>query len=110
MGNKKSNNNNNKRSHKEEARIITTRDKPINVEYTFVDDGLTKLNPPTPSQDNGDNLSKELKKRDGNDIAYSLRRHSDKLKRTDNNNNKLLFKSSNKTKARSKQNHSPVYE
>jgi hypothetical protein len=85
-----------------EIKIVT--DKPTNTEYTFFyDDGLAKLSP-TSNPDN--NLSKESKKDDDYDIAYSLRRYSDKLKRTDN----LRFKSNKITKARSKQNHSLVYE
>jgi hypothetical protein len=95
MGNKKSNKNG------REIKIVT--DKPTNTEYTFFYDGLAKL---SPTSNRDDDLSKESKKSDGYDIAYSLRRHSDKLKRTDN----LRFKSSKITKARSKQNHSPVYE
>ena len=95
MGNKKSNKNG------REIKIVT--DKPTNTEYTFLYDGLAKL---SPTSNRDDDLSKESKKSDGYDIAYSLRRHSDKLKRTDN----LRFKSSKITKARSKQNHSPVYE
>ena len=92
-----------------EIRIITDKEK--NSEYTFVDDGLTKRLPnPAPNHSNDDNLPEEQKKRAGkNDMSsYSLRRHSDKLKR--NGTDYMRFKSSKITKAQSKQNHSPVYE
>jgi hypothetical protein len=94
----------NKKSTKNVKEIKIPTDKPTNTEYTFFyDNGLAKLGP-TSNPD--DDLSKESKKGDNYNIAYSLRRYSDKLKRTDN----LRFKSSKITKAQSKQNHSPVYE
>jgi alpha-glucosidase (family GH31 glycosyl hydrolase) len=100
MGNKKSKNKNG------EMRIIT--DKPKNSEYTFVDESLSKqlLNPA--SNHSNDDLSGESKKREENDMGYSLRKHSDKLKK--NSADYLRFKTSKTTKAYSKQNHSPVYE
>jgi hypothetical protein len=92
-----------------EIRIIT--DKQRNSEYTFVDDGLTNHLPnSSPNHSNDYNLPEEQKKREGkNDMSsYSIRRHSDKLRR--NSTDYMRFKSSKITKAQSKQNHSPVYE
>ncbi|HEY6165656.1 MAG TPA: hypothetical protein VIW25_12175 [Nitrososphaeraceae archaeon] len=105
---------NNNRNGKE-IRIIT--DKPTNVDYTFVDDGSLKLNATFSDQrsngsnvyvnNNNNGLSKESKRKEENDISYAVRRQSDKLKNTTNS---LRFKTSKRTKAQSKQNHSPVYE
>ena len=82
----------NKNKTRNKIEIITN--KPINVEYTFIDDISPKINT-TPD-------NKQSKKKE--DISYSVRR--DKLKSTTNN---LRFKSINR-KAQSRQNHSPVYE
>jgi hypothetical protein len=49
----------------------------------------------------------ESKRKEENDISYAVRRQSNKLKNTTNS---LRFKTSKRTKAQSKQNHSPVYE
>ena len=96
-----------------EIRIIT--DKPTNVNYTFIDDG--SLNATTSDQgsngsnvyvnNNNNGLSKESKRKEEDDISYSVRMRSDKLK---NPTDILRFKSNKRTKAQSKQNHSPVYE
>ncbi|MGB6628468.1 MAG: hypothetical protein WCF03_18250 [Nitrososphaeraceae archaeon] len=105
----------NKNKNGKEIRIIT--DKPTNVDYTFIDDGSLKLNATTSNQDsngsyvyvnnNNNGLSKESKRKEEDDIAYSVRMRSDKLKNT---TDILRFKSNKRTKAQSKQNHSPVYE
>jgi len=103
----------NKNKNGKEIRIVT--DKPTNIDYTFIDDGSLKLKPTSDQDPNGsnvcvnnnNNLPRESKRKEENDISYSVRRHSDKLKYTTNN---LRFKSSKRTKAQSKQNHSPVYE
>jgi hypothetical protein len=95
-----------------EIRIIT--DKPTNIDYTFTNDGSLKLKPTSyqgPNASNvyvnNNNLPRESKRKEENDITYSVRRHSNKLKNATNN---LRFKSSKRTKVQSKQGHSPVYE
>ena len=102
----------NKNKNGKEIRIVTN--KPTNIDYTFIDDSSLKLKPISERDPNGsnvyvnnNNLPRESKRKEENDISYSVRRHSDKLKDTTNN---LRFKSSKRTKAQSKQNHSPVYE
>jgi hypothetical protein len=106
----------NKNKNGKEIRIIT--DKPTNVDYTFIDDGSLKLNATTSDQgsngsnvyvnnNNNNGLSKESKRKEEDDIAHYVRMRSDKLKNT---TDILRFKSNKRTKAQSKQNHSPVYE
>jgi hypothetical protein len=86
----------NKNKNKNKIKIII--DKLRNVEYTFIDDGSLKLNT---TSDN--DLSKQSKRNE--DVFDSIRR--DKFKSTTNS---LRFKSSKITKAKFKENHSPVYE
>ena len=96
---------------------IRITDKPTNVDYTLIDDGSLKLKATTSDQgsngssvyvnNNNNGLSKESKRKEEDDIAYSVRMRSDKLKNT---TDILRFKSNKRTKAQSKQNRSPVYE
>lgn len=108
MGNK------NKNKNRKEIRIIT--DKPTNIDYTFIDSGSIKLNATSSDQgpngsnvyvNNNNSLPRESERKEENGISYAVRRQSDRLKHTTNT---LRFKTSKRTKAQSKQNHSPVYE
>jgi hypothetical protein len=84
------------KKNKNRDKIEIIKDKSRNVEYTFIDDVSLKLNATSDNE-----ASKQSKRNE--DISYSVRR--DKFKSTANS---LRFKSSKL--ARSKQNHSPVYE
>jgi hypothetical protein len=67
-----------------EIRLVT--DKPTNIDYTFIDDGSLKLKPTSDQDPNGsnvyvinNNLPRESRRKEENDISYSVRRHSDIL-------------------------------
>ena len=102
----------NKNKNGKEIRIITY--KPTNVDYTFIDDGsLMQLLQTRAFMDPMYMLTTTIMAYPKNQkerrkmISYSVRMRSDKLK---NPTDILRFKSNKRTKAQSKQNHSPVYE
>jgi hypothetical protein len=105
------NNKNNK--NKNEIKIIT--DKLKNSEYTFVDSSFANstTNLPLNRGEDGDlsrasnnNNNNNNNNKQDNDDEKSVKRHSDRFKKTDY----LRFKANNAARAQSRQNHSPVYE
>ena len=98
--------NNKNKKNKNEIKIIT--DKLKNSEYTFVDGSFANstTNLPLNRGEDGD-LSRALNNnKQDNDDEKSVKRHSDRFKKTDY----LRFKANNAARAQSRQNHSPVYE
>ena len=103
--------NNKNKKNKDEIKIIT--DKLKNSEYTFVDGSFANLttNLPLNRCEDGDlsrisNNNNNNNNKQDNDDEKSLKRHSDRFKKTDY----LRFKANNAARAQSRQNHSPVYE
>jgi hypothetical protein len=97
---------NKNKKNKNEIKII--KDKLKNSEYTFVDGSFAKstANLALNRGEDGD-FSKALNNnKQDNDDEKSLKRHSDRFKKTDY----LRFKANNAARAQSRQNHSPVYE
>jgi|ERR671918_1038041 hypothetical protein len=95
------------KSNKKDEGIRIITDKQKSSGYTFIEDGLTNhlnhTNDVNPSEERQNVEEKS------NVSSYILRKHSDKLNKK-NDADYMRFKSSKITKARSKQNHSPVYE
>jgi hypothetical protein len=93
-----------------EVKIIT--DKLKNSEYTFVDGSFANSTTNLPLiRGEDDDLSRASNNNNNNnkqdnDDEKSLKRHSDRFKKTDY----LRFKANNAARAQSRQNHSPVYE
>ncbi len=98
--------NNKIKKNKNEIKIIT--DKLKNSEYTFVDGSFANstTNLPLNRGEDGDLSRISNNNKQDNDDEKSLKRHSDRFKKTDY----LRFKANNATRAQSRQNHSPVYE
>ena len=100
--------NNKNKKIKNEIKIIT--DKLKKSEYTFVDGSFANstTNLPLNRGEDGDlsRTSNNNNNKQDNDDEKSVKRHSDRFKKTDY----LRFKANNATRAQSRQNHSPVYE
>ena len=98
--------NNKNKKNKNDIKIMT--DKLKNSEYTFVDGSLAKstANLALNRGEDGDFPTASNNNKQDNDDEKSLKRHSDRFKKTDY----LRFKANKATRAQSTQNHSPVYE
>jgi hypothetical protein len=101
--------NNKNKKIKNEIKIITDRLK--KSEYTFVDGSFANSTTNLPLNRGEDvDLSRisnnNNNNKQDNDDEKSLKRHSDRFKKTDY----LRFKANNAARAQSRQNHSPVYE
>ena len=97
--------NNKNKKNKNGIKIIT--DKLKNSEYTFVDgsfaNSTTNL---SLNQGYDSNISRASNNIQDNDDENSLKKYSDRFKKTDY----LCFKANKATRVQSKQKHSPVYE
>ncbi len=103
--------NNKNKKIKNEIKIIT--DKLKKSEYTFVDGSFANstTNLPLNRGEDGDlsrasNNNNNNNNKQDNDDEKSLKRHSNRFKKTDY----LRFKANNAARAKSRQNHSLVYE
>ena len=98
--------NNKNKKNKNEIKIIT--DKLKNSEYIFVDGSLAKstANLALNRGEGGEISRASNNNKQDNDDEKSLKRNSDRFKKTDY----LRFKANKAIRVQSKQNHSPVYE